>query len=376
MASSSSKFTCSLDELEIELPGDIRSFLAHQYQQHAFCDGSNGNTFDDELSSIMSAMKRPPASTICRVNRILTTRDEVKVALNDVLVDYPHLQLQTHKLFDDVLCILPRQQTSMGGDSMNYTSRVPITKQETGAATTTTAPFLISELPSREERGWPTTHRVVLCDRFCAEAVLRGADIYVRGILAADANIQKEETVAVYADIRSPNVTAVAKGLSLDRYQQGRCLYLGLGITACSRNEFFRSSHGVGIVMSKDPFHRVGPCLPSLSGILQDKMMLQNLPSVLVGHVLDPQPNDTILDMCAAPGGKSAHLASLVQNRATIVACDKSRKKVLAAKELFVGLGVTCITPLVLDTTKCVDDGDNNNNKNGQHRSIQQVCPL
>ena len=95
--------------------------------------------------------------------------------------------------------------------------------------------------------------------------------------------------------------------------------------------------------------------LPPLSGVLTDKMMLQNLPSVLVGHTLDPQPKDTILDMCAAPGGKSAHLASLVKNKATIVSCDKSRKKVLATKELFSRLGASCITPLVLDATKCVD---------------------
>ena len=28
----------------------------------------------------------------------------------------------------------------------------------------------------------------------------------------------------------------------------------------------------------------------------------QNLPSIVVGHVLDPQPGEIVLDMCAAPG--------------------------------------------------------------------------
>lgn len=41
---------------------------------------------------------------------------------------------------------------------------------------------------------------------------------------------------------------------------------------------------------------------PSLSGVLPDLLFLQNLPSVVVGHVLDPQPGEIILDMCAAPG--------------------------------------------------------------------------
>ena len=41
---------------------------------------------------------------------------------------------------------------------------------------------------------------------------------------------------------------------------------------------------------------------PSLGGVLPHLLFLQNLPSVVVGHVLDPQPGEVILDMCAAPG--------------------------------------------------------------------------
>ena len=41
---------------------------------------------------------------------------------------------------------------------------------------------------------------------------------------------------------------------------------------------------------------------PSLDGMLQDLVFPQNLPSVVCSLVLDPQPGETILDMCAAPG--------------------------------------------------------------------------
>lgn len=41
---------------------------------------------------------------------------------------------------------------------------------------------------------------------------------------------------------------------------------------------------------------------PSLSGVLPHLLFLQNLPSVVVGHVLDPHPSEIILDMCASPG--------------------------------------------------------------------------
>jgi len=45
--------------------------------------------------------------------------------------------------------------------------------------------------------GWPNTHRVVVFNRLCGEAVLRGADIFVRGIICADSGIRKGEDFAV-----------------------------------------------------------------------------------------------------------------------------------------------------------------------------------
>lgn len=41
---------------------------------------------------------------------------------------------------------------------------------------------------------------------------------------------------------------------------------------------------------------------PSLNAVLPSKIFLQNLPSIIVGHVLNPQPGENVLDMCAAPG--------------------------------------------------------------------------
>lgn len=43
--------------------------------------------------------------------------------------------------------------------------------------------------------------------------------------------------------------------------------------------------------------------------------LLQNLPSILCGHILNPKPQDHVLDMCAAPGNKTTHLAALMHNQ-------------------------------------------------------------
>jgi len=138
-----------------------------------------------------------------------------------------------------------------------------------------------------------------------------------------------------------------------ERYN-GRCVFLGLGKACCSRAEIFKSSKGVAVEMSAKVHERAGPALPPLHGILSGKYMLQNLPSMLVAHALSPCAGDVILDMCSAPGGKTSHAASLVQNNATIIACDKSRRKMVLAREFFSDMGATCITPLALDSTSCV----------------------
>lgn len=42
--------------------------------------------------------------------------------------------------------------------------------------------------------------------------------------------------------------------------------------------------------------------------------LLQNLPSIICVKNLDPQKDDIVLDMCAAPGNKTTHIAALMEN--------------------------------------------------------------
>ncbi len=52
------------------------------------------------------------------------------------------------------------------------------------------------------------------------------------------------------------------------------------------------------------------------------KYYIQNLSSILATLILDPKENEKILDMCAAPGSKTTHIADLTSNKAEIVAND------------------------------------------------------
>ncbi|MCI8833248.1 MAG: RsmB/NOP family class I SAM-dependent RNA methyltransferase [Clostridia bacterium] len=55
------------------------------------------------------------------------------------------------------------------------------------------------------------------------------------------------------------------------------------------------------------------------------EIYLQSLSSMLPAIVLDPKPDENILDMAAAPGGKTTQMASLSQNKALITACEKNK---------------------------------------------------
>ena len=56
----------------------------------------------------------------------------------------------------------------------------------------------------------------------------------------------------------------------------------------------------------------------SPADVLRGQAMLQNLPSLTVAHVLAPQPGQRVLDMCAAPGGKTTAIALLMQDRGEV----------------------------------------------------------
>ena len=58
--------------------------------------------------------------------------------------------------------------------------------------------------------------------------------------------------------------------------------------------------------------------------------MLQNLPSVAAALALSPAPGSRVIDMCAAPGGKSTLLAQLMGGAGEVVAADRTHSKVRA----------------------------------------------
>jgi len=85
------------------------------------------------------------------------------------------------------------------------------------------------------------------------------------------------------------------------------------------------------------------PPLATLPSFQQGRFYVQDPSTLLAVHELDPQPGETVLDLCAAPGGKTTYIAQLMQNRGRLVAEDLNRIRLELLRDNCVRLGVTCV---------------------------------
>jgi len=70
---------------------------------------------------------------------------------------------------------------------------------------------------------------------------------------------------------------------------------------------------------------------------------VQDPSTAIACQLLDPQPGEIILDACAAPGGKTAYLAQLMQNRGVIISCDRDRDRLQILKDNVGRIGATIV---------------------------------
>jgi 16S rRNA (cytosine967-C5)-methyltransferase len=90
------------------------------------------------------------------------------------------------------------------------------------------------------------------------------------------------------------------------------------------------------------------PSLNSLESFRDGRFYIQDPSTLLAARELGAQPGETILDLCAAPGGKTTFLAQLMNNEGKIVACDVSEDRLKLICENCQRLGVTCVEPLLI----------------------------
>lgn len=78
---------------------------------------------------------------------------------------------------------------------------------------------------------------------------------------------------------------------------------------------------------------------------------VQSLPSIMAIESLKPEKGSRILDMCAAPGGKTTALAEMIGDDGEIVACDVYEHRLELINKTAERLGISCIHTEILDGT-------------------------
>jgi 16S rRNA (cytosine967-C5)-methyltransferase len=86
--------------------------------------------------------------------------------------------------------------------------------------------------------------------------------------------------------------------------------------------------------------------------------MPQSRASMLVAHCLDPQPGDRVLDLCAAPGGKTTHLAALMHDDGEIVAVERHAGRAAALRATAERMGAFIVTVETTDATRARGRGE------------------
>jgi 16S rRNA (cytosine967-C5)-methyltransferase len=71
-----------------------------------------------------------------------------------------------------------------------------------------------------------------------------------------------------------------------------------------------------------------------------------------VARVLDPGPGETVLDLCAAPGAKTTHLAALMRDEGRVVAVERHRGRADALRRTAARMGAACIEVRTADAAE------------------------
>jgi 16S rRNA C967 or C1407 C5-methylase (RsmB/RsmF family) len=282
---------------DAKLPDEVRAHLARYY----------GEAHTD---AILERLSEPPSQTTIRVNTFAIERQELARVLN--------------------------KQLAESADGGRFVSRPHPTVPD-ALAIDVSGPHDIAEL-----------ERKVLIDIGCAEAVLRGADIFAPGLVTMSMDIAAGNAVSVYVQQFGCQLT---KGIKLKPglLRASGARHVGNGTAVLSREAVFggaQTTRGLGIRMDDRIF-----ASPSLHDVLADRMFLQNLPSMVASHALAPiPPGARVLDMCAAPGGKTTHLAAL-QPGATVLALDRSARRLALVAELAAKLGASNVSTQCMSAT-------------------------
>ncbi|HZR46257.1 MAG TPA: 16S rRNA (cytosine(967)-C(5))-methyltransferase RsmB [Candidatus Manganitrophaceae bacterium] len=128
------------------------------------------------------------------------------------------------------------------------------------------------------------------------------------------------------------------------------------------RVNFLKTDRETLIKMLEKEGAEVAPTPNSPAGLYVSGVSLRSLPSYQAGHfyiqdegaqlisdLVDPRPGESILDLCAAPGGKTTHLAELMMGKGEVVATDIDPGRIASIRENLARLQTPAVSIQTID---------------------------
>ena len=370
----------------VELEPDVLAELSARW-------ALSGHRGAEHLDAVLSALAAPPSEMTCRY--------DPSAFAGGVSEATKSLEMEMANVEEDVT-------GSGAAGAVAHAMTTSCAKDNDVSDCTSASTLAAEEIALPDERRWSATPHAVLEDvltvpcaavprhglvpeskqvlvsHLCAMAVLRGADVFSPGVLAVSSDVQQGDAVSIWADMDGACVRGTIAETFIRRKVGAhtkimlytRCMFLiefqfhtaasyflclnvhsstpapkvfvGNAVATLSRIAFFRQEAPSGVYAKvTDPLFPA----PRFSGSVM--FALQNVPSCAVAHELDVEPGHAVIDMCAAPGGKTAHVATLMRGRGKLVALDRSARRaedlaqVLASRFPWVDVRK-------MDATKCL----------------------
>ncbi|XP_033964553.1 tRNA (cytosine(72)-C(5))-methyltransferase NSUN6 isoform X1 [Pseudochaenichthys georgianus] len=271
----------------ISLRPEVTDYLKNVFLNKEVLAAVGHQEAESRFQRLLTCLSHPPSYTCVRASTHLAPLEEIRQKLGEELKKQ---QMCTSSAKEVSVQILPHP-------------RIPD----------------VLLLPVDGPRSVEQLSSEVVVGAQCGSAVLRGANVFVPGILASPKFMKAGDVVSVFSDLEG----RCTRGATSFQGMRG---FVGNGVAQIDRSGIFCTdvaAKGVGVRMV-EPLYQS----PSFDGVLPHLAFLQNLPSVVVGHVLGPLPGERILDMCAAPGGKTCHIAALMKDQGEVVALEKIKNKI------------------------------------------------